>query len=130
VAHVSGTPWVELHASVDNRYAANLTVVLVDYGPSGGTEAPVMVTRGWMDVQNRNSASRSDPIKQGKEYDFRFDLQPDDYRFPEGHRIGLVVVSTDHDYTLRPLPGTQLTVSPADSELTLPIVGGRRALEF
>jgi X-Pro dipeptidyl-peptidase len=130
VAHLSGTPWVELRASVDNRYAANLTAVLVDYGPSGGTEAPVMVTRGWMDVQNRKSVSRSDPIRQGKEYDFRFDLQPDDYRFPAGHRIGLVVVSTDHDYTLRPLPGTQLTLSPADSELTLPIVGGRRALGF
>jgi X-Pro dipeptidyl-peptidase len=128
VAHLSGTPWVELRASVDNRYAANLTAVLVDYGPFGGTEAPVMVTRGWMDVQNRKRASRSDPIRQGKEYDFRFDLQPDDYRFPEGHRIGLVVVSTDHDYTLRPLPGTELTLDPSRSELELPIVGGRRAL--
>lgn len=123
-AHMSGTPWVELRASIDNRYAANLTAVLVDYGPAGSSEPPVMVTRGWMDPQNRVSDAKSKPLQQGKDYHFRWDLQPDDYVFPVGHRIGLVIVSTDFDYTLRPLPGTQLTVYPAKSELILPIVGG------
>jgi X-Pro dipeptidyl-peptidase len=117
---MSGTPWVSLEMSIDNRNAANLTAVLVDYGP----DAPLMVTRGWLDPQNRYSLSRSTPIKQGREYRFRWDLQPDDYVFEAGHRIGLVVVSTDHDYTIRPLPGTQLTLDPDDSEVSLPIVGG------
>jgi X-Pro dipeptidyl-peptidase len=117
---ISGTPWVTLAMSVDNRNAANLTAVLVDYGPA----APLMVTRGWLDPQNRVSISRSTPIKQGHEYRFRWDLQPDDYVFKAGHRIGLVVVSTDHDYTIRPAPGTQLTLDPDRSELSLPIVGG------
>jgi len=125
--HLSGTPAVTLRASVDNRYAANLTAVLVDYGPA---EPPVMITRGWLDVQNRSGAGRTTPIQQGREYDFAFDLQPDDYVVPAGHRIGLVVISTDHDYTMRPLPGTELTVFPDRSELTLPVVGGRRALGF
>jgi X-Pro dipeptidyl-peptidase len=123
-AHLSGTPTVSLRASVDNRYAANLTAVLVDYGPA----APVMVTRGWMDVQNRKGLDRSTPIQQGQEYTFDWDLQADDYVFPAGHRIGLVVVSTDMHYTLRPLPGTQLTVFPARSSVSLPIVGGRQGL--
>jgi X-Pro dipeptidyl-peptidase len=123
---ISGTPWVSLEMSVDNRNAANLTAVLVDY--SAG--APVMVTRGWMDPQNRHSLSRSEPIKRGHEYRFRWDLQPDDYVFPAGHRIGLVVVSTDYDYTIRPLPGTELTLDPAASEIRLPIVGGASALGF
>jgi X-Pro dipeptidyl-peptidase len=117
---ISGTPWVTLEMSVDNRNAANLTAVLVDYGPA----APVMVTRGWLDPQNRVSISRSRPIKQGREYRFRWDLQPDDYVFRAGHRIGLVVVSTDHDYTIRPRPGTQLTLDPDESDVSLPIVGG------
>ena len=30
---MSGTPWVDLRMSIDNRNAANLTAVLVDYGP-------------------------------------------------------------------------------------------------
>jgi X-Pro dipeptidyl-peptidase len=82
------------------------------------------VTRGWLDPQNRVSIRRSRQVKRGREYRFRFDLQPDDYVFQAGHRIGLVVVSTDHDYTIRPLPGTRLTLDPDGSELTLPIVGG------
>jgi X-Pro dipeptidyl-peptidase len=42
--------------------------------------------------------------------------------FEARHRLGLLVVSTDFDYTLRPLPGTQLTLDPGDSELELPAV--------
>jgi X-Pro dipeptidyl-peptidase len=121
---MSGTPWVTLRMSVDNRTAANLTAVLVDYGPDG-TE---MVTRGWLDPQNRNSLTRSDPVEPGTRYPMRWDLQPDDHVFRAGHRIGLVVVSTDHDYTIRPRPGTQLTLTPAASEISLPVVGGAAVL--
>jgi X-Pro dipeptidyl-peptidase len=127
---ISGTPEVSLRMSIDNRRAANLTAVLVDYGPAGSSQAPVMVTRGWMDPQNRSSLWRSERVRQGQEYRFRWDLQPDDYLFRAGHRIGLVVVSTDFDYTFRPLPGTRLTLDPDNSELTLPVVGGRSALGF
>jgi X-Pro dipeptidyl-peptidase len=127
---ISGTPWVELEMSVDNRNAANLTAVLVDYGPAGSTAPPQMVTRGWMDPQNRYGISRSVPIRQGREYEFEWDMQPDDYVFKAGRRIGLVVVSTDHDYTIRPLPGTRLTLDPDGSEITLPVVGGQSALGF
>jgi X-Pro dipeptidyl-peptidase len=116
---ISGTPFVKLRMSIDNRSAANLTAVVVDYGGA----APVMVTRGWLDPQNRTSISRSKRIKRGHLYRFRWDLQPDDYVFAAGHRIGLVVVSTDHDYTIRPSPGTRLTLDPAGSELSLPIAG-------
>ena len=122
---MSGTPWVTLRMSVDNRTAANLTAVLVDYGP-GGTAS--MVTRGWLDPQNRNSLTRSDPVEPGERYTMRWDLQPDDHVFAAGHRIGLVVVSTDHDYTIRPKPGTQLTLAPNQSEISLPVVGGAGAL--
>jgi X-Pro dipeptidyl-peptidase len=119
--HLSGTPSVSLRASVDNRYAANLTAVLVDYGPDGQT----MVTRGWTDVQNRKDVDRGTPVEQGREYTFEWPLESDDYVFPAGHRIGLVIVSTDMHFTLRPLPGTQLTVNPGKSAVTLPVVGGR-----
>jgi X-Pro dipeptidyl-peptidase len=125
---ISGTPWVELGLAVENRRAANVTAVLVDYGPAG--TPPTMVTRGWIDPQNRNNISRSRPLDMGREYELEFDMQPDDFVFAAGHRIGLVVVSTDFDYTWRPLPGTELTLDPDDSELTLPVVGGRSALGF
>ena len=125
---ISGTPAVSLRMSIDNRNAANLTAVLVDYGAAGSADAPVMVTRGWLDPQNRLSISRSRPVRQERLYRFNWDLQPDDYVFKAGHRIGLVVVSTDHDYTIRPAPGTQLSLRPALSWIRLPVVGGRGAL--
>jgi X-Pro dipeptidyl-peptidase len=120
-AHLSGIPSVSLRASVDNRYAANLTAVVVDYAPDGSAS---VVTRGWMDVQNRRSRAVSTPIHQGRAYTFDWSLEPDDYLFAPGHRVGLVVVSTDMNFTLRPLPGTRLTVDPAHSSVTLPVVGG------
>jgi X-Pro dipeptidyl-peptidase len=113
--------------SIDNRNAANLTAVLVDYGPGG---EPAMVTRGRLDPQNRSGPARSQPLVKRRAYGLRWDLQPDDHVFPAGHRIGLVVVSTDHDYTLRPKPGTQLTLDPAASDVRLPIVGGAAGLGF
>jgi X-Pro dipeptidyl-peptidase len=124
---MSGTPWVDLEMSIDNRTAANLTAVLVDYGPDG---AATMVTRGWLDPQNRQRIDRTKAIRMGREYAFRWDLQPDDYVWQPGHRIGLVVVSTDHDYTIRPDPGTRLTLDPDHSRIRLPIVGGASALGF
>jgi len=96
----------------------------------GSTSPPVMVTRDWTDVQNRKGVDRSTPIQQGKEYAFGWDLEPDDYVFPAGHRIGLVVVSTDQQYTVRPDPGTQLTVNPSKSRVDLPMVNGADGLRF
>ena len=128
--HFSGTPTMSLRAAVNNRHAANLTAVVVDYGPKGSDAEPVMVTRGWMDVQNRHSAARSEPIRQGKFSTFQWNLEPEDYIFPAGHRIGVVIVSTDKRFTLRPAPGTELSVRPGKSRISLPIAGGKHSLAF
>jgi X-Pro dipeptidyl-peptidase len=100
---------------------------LVDYGPPGATAAPFVVSRGWTDPQNRLGPDRSRPIRQGRLATHRWVLQPKDYVFPAGHRVGLVVFSSDQEYTLLPLGGTRLTVDPGSSRLTLPVVGGRAA---
>ena len=118
---LSGTPSVRLNMSVDNRADANVTALLVDYGPD---DSATIVTRGWIDPQNRDGRDVSEPLKQGRAYDLAFGLQPKDYVFAAGHRIGLVVISTDFSYTLRPDPGTRLTLQPRSSIMTLPLVGG------
>ncbi|WP_341720814.1 Xaa-Pro dipeptidyl-peptidase [Micromonospora sp. FIMYZ51] len=123
----AGRPEMRLRMAIDNKPGANLTAYLVDYGPTG---TPTVVTRGWMDPQNRTSAARTQPIKQGKLYDFRWTLEPKDYVFPAGHRIGVVVFSTDQAHTLLPLGGTELRVAPHHSQLRLPVVGGKPALTF
>ena len=55
-----------------------------------------------------------------------FDLQPDDQIIPEGKRIGLMIFSSDRDFTVWPKPGTELTIDLDETSLRLPIVGGSR----
>ena len=40
-----------------------------------------------------------------------------------------MVMSTDRDYTVRPAPGTEVAIHPAASSVSIPVVGGERALE-
>ncbi|WP_089244132.1 Xaa-Pro dipeptidyl-peptidase [Asanoa hainanensis] len=127
---ISGRPEMRLRMAIENKPDANLTAYLVDYGVAGSTAAPVVVTRGWMDPQNRKSASKTEKLKQGKMYDFKWTMEPKDYIFQTGHQIGVVVFSSDQDYTLLPLGGTELTVAPNDSEIRLPVVGGKAVLGF
>jgi len=56
-----------------------------------------------------------------------FDLQPDDQIIPAGKRIGLMIFSSDRDFTLWPKAGTELTVDITRTRLALPVVGGDAA---
>ncbi|MDP9870059.1 MULTISPECIES: Xaa-Pro dipeptidyl-peptidase [Streptosporangium] len=87
-----------------------------------------IITRGWLDVRNRHSASRTDLLREGRFYDFDVDLQPSDYVIKAGHRIGVVLISTDRDFTLRLPAGTAVSVQPGAGSVELPLVGGRSAL--
>jgi hypothetical protein len=134
---VSGAPEMRLRMSIDNKPDANLTAYLVDCGPPGATAEPFVVTRGWMDPQNRQRPDRSQPVTQGRLATYRWVLQPKDYVFAAGHRIGLVVFSSDQEYTLLPLagPASRSTRGPAGSPsrwsaapTPSPERGGRRTL--
>ena len=63
----------------------------------------------------------------GTFYDLTFDLQPDDQIIPAGKRIGLMIFSSDRDFTLWPKPGTELTIDLDQTSIRLPIVGGQTA---
>ncbi|MEU4622754.1 Xaa-Pro dipeptidyl-peptidase [Actinoplanes sp. NPDC023801] len=78
-----------------------------------------IVTRGWIDVRNRFSPARTTPIEAGKPYTFRFELQSTDHVFAAGHRIGVVLISTDRDHTLRYPAGTVVGVRPGASSIEL-----------
>jgi X-Pro dipeptidyl-peptidase len=82
-----------------------------------------VVTRGWLDVRNRHTPSVSQPLTPGVSYAFSWDLQPNDHVFAAGHRIGLVLISTDRDYTLRYRAGTTVQVRLGLSHALLPLSG-------
>jgi X-Pro dipeptidyl-peptidase len=129
--HMSGTPSVSLRLSF-SKPAAVVSAMLVDYKADGSRR---IITRGWIDPQNRHSLWLTSPIKPGRhQYEISFSLMPHDYEFQAGSRIGLVLLSSDWEgdppliFTLRPPPGTEITVDTEASRLTLPIVGGAHSL--
>jgi X-Pro dipeptidyl-peptidase len=48
-------------------------------------------------------------------------LQTQDHVFPAGHRIGLVLISTERDHTLRYPAGTEVGVRLGVSRVELPL---------
>ncbi|MGH7471233.1 MAG: Xaa-Pro dipeptidyl-peptidase [Longimicrobiales bacterium] len=146
--HISGTPRITIRVAA-SKAAANLSVWLVALpytepqpagrgGPPGGGRgagAPggaanftSLITRGWADPQNANSLTRGEPLAPGKFVELTFNLQPDDQIIPRGKRIGVMIMSSDRDFTLWPKPGTELTVDLDATSIVLPIVGGAEAL--
>lgn len=102
---LSGTANVNLNLSVLNRKAANITVAIVEYDVNGRGK---IITRGWADPQNHSDITRGEALVPGKNYQLNFDLEPKQYRVAAGSRIGVLLTSTDYDYTLRPSAGTQI----------------------
>jgi X-Pro dipeptidyl-peptidase len=80
-----------------------------------------VVTRGWLDVRNRISPARTTPIEPGRPYRFSWGLQTQDHVFAPGHRIGVVLISTDRDHTLRYPAGTEVGVRLGVSRVVLPL---------
>lgn len=126
--HLSGTPRVRVRVA-SSRPAANLSVWLVTlpWPDDAEGDGPV-VTRGWADPQNAASLRESRPLERGEFVDLAFDLQPDDQILPAGSRLGLMLFSSDRDFTLWPKPGTELTFELDGCALELPVVGGEPAL--
>jgi predicted acyl esterase len=121
---ISGTPSASLQLAF-SASKANVTAALVSYPPTGnGT----ILTRGWIDPANRVSDWIDAPLKPGKLYRMDVDLQPKDTVVPAGNRLALMVLSSDRDFTIRPAPGTRLTLDLSHSSISIPVVGGREAL--
>ena len=124
--HISGTPSITVTLS-SSKAAANLSVWLVSLPWNNGRRSKItdnIITRGWADPQNHKSIYKSVPLKKGKFYEVTFDLMPDDQIIKKGQQIGLMIFSSDKEFTLHPEPGTELTVDLDKTVLNLPIVGG------
>ena len=127
--HISGIPQVTVRMS-SSKEAANLSVWLVSLPWKDGRRTRItdnIITRGWADPQNQKSLTKSKALKVDKFYDVTFDLQPDDQVIAAGQQIGLLIFSSDREYTLWPSPGTELTIDLDGTSITIPVVGGKEA---
>jgi X-Pro dipeptidyl-peptidase len=129
--HISGVPEITIRAA-SSKPAVNLSVWLVELPWSNARNVRItdnIINRGWADLQNHSSLTKGEKLVPGKFYDMSFELQPDDQIIPPGKQIGLMIFSTDREFTLWPDPGTKLTVDLDATSITIPIVGGEKALK-
>ena len=128
--HISGEAEVTISLA-SSKAAANLSIMLVSlpYTDDAKVMTDNIITRGWADPQNHKSLRESEALKTGKFYNVTFKLQPDDQIIRAGQQIGLIIFSSDKEFTLHPRPGTALTIDLDKTTLTLPVVGGLEALQ-
>lgn len=126
--HISGIATIKLKLA-SSKPAVNLSVYLVSLPWNSDPKAPItdnIITRGWADPQNTNLLE-SAQLTPGEFVDVSFELMPDDQIIPSGAQIGLMIFSSDSEFTLRPEPGTKMTIDLKDTTLTIPVVGGAEA---
>lgn len=128
---ISGTPEVTIVMG-SNKAAANLSVYLVQLPWNETKKIPVfenIITRSWADPQNHSSIAQGEAMQQGEYYTVKFDLMPDDQVIQKGRQLGLLIFSSDKDFTLLPKPGTELYIDVNSSSISIPVVGGKEAYE-
>ncbi|MGA1978676.1 MAG: Xaa-Pro dipeptidyl-peptidase [Bacteroidales bacterium] len=129
--HISGTPSITIRAA-SSKPAVNLSVWLVELPWNTDKNAKLtdnLIDRGWADLQNYKSLTESEPLVPGKFYEMTFNLEPDDQVIAAGRRIALMIFSTDREFTLWPDPGTELTIDLDGTSITIPVVGGAKAVK-
>ncbi|TCK64690.1 X-Pro dipeptidyl-peptidase [Winogradskyella wandonensis] len=126
--HISGVPKVSVTLS-SNKSAANLSVYLLSLPLENGKITNDLITRSWADPKNYKSLTNEEALKPSKFYTVNFDLQPDDQIIRKGQQIALMIFSSDPEFTLHPKPGTELSIKLDKTSITLPVVGGKDALE-
>lgn len=129
--HLSGISTIKIKLA-SSKPAANLSVWMVSLPWTEGRNSKItdnIITRGWADPQNYKSITESESLKPEKFYEMSFDLIPDDQIIPKGQQIGLMIFSSDKDYTLHPEPGTELTIDLDETYISIPVVSGEAALK-
>ena len=79
-----------------------------------------VITKGYLNLQNRNDLLLVEEIKAGEWMDVQFELQPTIYKLKEGDTLRLVLYTTDFEITIRDNTTYHLTVDLEQSTLTLP----------
>lgn len=80
-----------------------------------------VISRGWMNAQNRRSHYCKDTIEPGVIYDYQFSMVPMDHTVRAGRRLCLVLYGTDVEATQRPFAVTELSVEQDSVRVAVPM---------
>ncbi|MDO5714812.1 MAG: Xaa-Pro dipeptidyl-peptidase [Tissierellia bacterium] len=138
--HFSGQATISFNASIDQNTAI-LSAMLVDLGDDCRItnqqdfdedgmfafcleEKPSsykVITRGWLNAQNRNSIWSKENIEKKKYYNYQIEFIPTDYIIRKNHKIALIIYGIDAEATQRPFAKTQITIKQETIQCHCPI---------
>lgn len=79
-----------------------------------------VITKGYLNLQNRQDLLKIEEIKSDEWMEFQFELQPTIYKLQKGDTLRLVLYTTDFEITIRDNTNYHLTVDLAQSNLEIP----------
>jgi len=117
---IAGSPAVELTVTA-GRDHGHLAATLFDETPDG-TRVPI--TRGFLNLAYRDGLAAAVPVPVGRPVRAVVSLLPQDWIARQGHRLVLVVASSNAVWAVPDRPGLGVTVAhEGASRLLLPVVG-------
>ena len=125
---IFGSPTIQVWSQAQRTWLT-YAVSVVDIAP----DANVAVTRGWLDSRYRNTLTKREPWKPGRN-GLTVVAKPQDYTFRAGHSIGLLIMAEQTEWVTPkayddPAGGQGATVTVdtnGGTILTLPVVGSTR----
>ena len=110
-------PAVQSVRTIDNgRYHMLENLCELPFNPS----AQRVITKGYLNLQNRNDLLTIEEIQPNEWMDFKIELQPTIYKLKEGDILRLVLYTTDFEITIRDNTDYRLTIDLAQSTITIP----------
>jgi X-Pro dipeptidyl-peptidase len=122
---LAGRARLDAVLAVDQDHG-HLTPVLVDVAPDG---TATTIARGFLNLLYRNGLASQAPVPPGGRISVRVRFSPQDQTVEKGHRIGVLVMSSNVAWAVadQPAGGTFTIFDPvgsaAGSRLSLPVVG-------
>lgn len=122
----SGTPVMTATVRPSTR-STPLTAYLVTY--RDGVKGIKVLSRGFIDLKNRNSLYRPEPLVPGETVTVAWEMSALDRTVPAGQRVALILLGDNYGSDTTPDPDA----GPIDFDLTrtsitLPVVGGRAGI--
>ena len=115
--YLQSYPAVQSVRTIDNgRYHMLENLCELPFNPS----AQRVITKGYLNLQNRNDLLTIEEIQPNEWMDFKLELQPTIYKLKEGDTLRLVLYTTDFEITIRDNTDYHLTVDLAQSTITIP----------
>jgi X-Pro dipeptidyl-peptidase len=109
----------QLRATITvNRSHGELVPTLFDVDPAGNA---VPISRGFLNLRYRSGLESAEPMPVGEPTPVTVTFKSQDWTVKRGHRIALVIESSNSAWAVPDTPGLSVDVASRSSRLVLPV---------